>query len=177
MSLRDYLGGEKKRYLEECKTFGGTADGFRERVRAQYAAGPDQFNKYVLDSLMEATTKRWQTPPRDTGSDLFSIGGLVIPEHLTRPSALFVTGEDVEDDEESRFEKVDAAFATVNDLVDDATIKLRKAAQSSAAAERKMKAADEARRRARGNMSMLLSEIADKVVPPKETAGDSLSVS
>jgi hypothetical protein len=172
MSLKDYLGVEKKRYLEECKAFGGTAEGFRDRVRSRYAAGPDEFNKFVLDSLMEATTKRWQAPPRDTGTDLFSIGGLVIPEHLTRPAASFVTGEDVENDD--RFEKVDAAFATVNDLVDDATIKLRKAAQSSAAAERKMKAADEARRRARGNMSTLLSDIADKVTPPKETAGDSL---
>jgi hypothetical protein len=79
---------------------------------------------------------------------------------LTRPAS-YATGADIEEDDEQKFEKVDFKFATVNDLFDDATIKLRKAAQSSAAAEKEMQAADEARRRARGKMSAFLRDITD----------------
>jgi hypothetical protein len=91
---------------------------------------------------------------------LFSIGGFTVPEYLTRPAS-YATGADIEEDDEQKFEKVDFKFATVNDLFDDATIKLRKAAQSSAAAEKEMQAADEARRRARGKMSAFLRDITD----------------
>jgi hypothetical protein len=72
-----------------------------------------------------------------------------------------VTGEDIEEDDEHKFEKVDYRFATVNDLYDDATLKMRKAAQSSASAEIQMRAADTARRRAGGNMSAFLRDVVD----------------
>jgi hypothetical protein len=161
-SLRALLQFEKSRYLEGRKTEGGTAQGFRARIRAQYSRDPTKFEKLVLDALMEATTKTWQAQPRKRGTDLFSIAGIAIPEFLTRPSSEYVDGDDIEDDVESKFEKVHHRFATVNDLYEDATIKMRKAAQSSAAAESEMRVADEARRRAKGKTSALLCELADE---------------
>jgi hypothetical protein len=163
-SLGTLLTFEKKLYLEGAQTNGGTAEGFRNRIRRQYEEEPLKFNSRVLDALMEAATKKWQAPPRKKGPDLFSIGGLIIPETLTRPSrGVILSGEDLEgDDEEELFEKIDHNFATVNDLFEDATIKLRKAAQAGTAAERRMQAYDEARRRARKNMSAFLKDLADK---------------
>lgn len=159
--LSAYLAGQKKKFLLERKQAGGRAAAFREFVGQQYQTEPDYFLKMVLDALMEATTKAWERQPRRKGPDLFSVAGFTIPEFLTRPADGYVSAEDIEDDNEAAFEKVDHEFATVQDFLDDATIKMRKAAQSAAAAEREMKAVDAARRRARGNMSALLVDIAD----------------
>jgi hypothetical protein len=165
-SLRELLGIEKKRYLEDRAEEGGTAEGFRQRIRKQYTKDPTKFVSLVLDALMEATTKKWQEPPRKRGPDLFAVGlpsgeEFIIPEYLTRPAS-YATGDDIDDDDESKFQKVDSKFGTINDLFDDATIKMRKAAQSSAAAEKEMQAADELRRRARGKMSAFLRDVVDK---------------
>jgi hypothetical protein len=160
-NLRDLLRAEKMRYLEARRQQGGTAEGFRQRIRAQYAAEELKFTALVLDALMEAATKSWQAPPRKRGPDLFSISDVTIPETLTRPAAGYVTGDEIEGDAEELFEKVDYRYATVNDLEEDAKIKLRKAAQSSAAAERLMRAVDTARARARGDMSALLKDVCD----------------
>ena len=170
-NLRELLNIEKKRYLEERAAAGGTAAGFRERVRASYQADQMKYVALVLDAVMESATKTWQQAPRKRGPDLFCVAGQTIPEYLTRPAS-FVTGDDIEHDDEEKFEKVDAKFATISDLFDDATIKMRKAAQSSAAAETEMKAADEARRRARGNMAALLREIADPPPASKDKLSD-----
>ena len=127
------------------------------------AHGPTKFAALQFQSLMEATNKNWQRQPRKRGPDLFSIGGLTIPEYLTR--RIFdkpIDGDAIEEDVDETFEKVDHDFATVRDLTDDALIKMRKAAQSSTAAEIEMKAADEARRRAKGNDAMLIRLVADK---------------
>ncbi|UPT91132.1 hypothetical protein HAP41_0000020710 [Bradyrhizobium barranii subsp. apii] len=170
MTLSAILNAQKKLYLEACGPYGGTAKGFRERIKADYRAHELKYTALVLDAVMEASTKNWQAPPRKRGPDLFCISGLTIPETLTRPSS-FATGEGIDDDDEDKFEKVDCKYATVSDLIDDATIKLRKAAQSSAAAEAQMKAADEARRRARGKVTTFLHEIADPPpVSPKPHA-------
>jgi hypothetical protein len=160
-SLRELLQFEKTRYLQSRKEQGGTAEGFRQRVRRQYSRHPDKFDALVLDALMEAATKNWEAQPRKHGPDLFSISSDTVPEFLTRP-ALFVTGEDIETEAESRFEKVHQKYATVNDYREDALIKMRKAAQSSAAAEKQMQAVDEALRRAKGKGSTPLQDIADE---------------
>lgn len=160
-SLRELLSIEKAKYLDSRKEDGGTVEGFRERIRRQYRNSPGDFNAMVLDALMEATTHNWRQPPRKQGPDLFSIAGYTIPEFLTRPAGDdFADGETIENEDDA-FEKVAAKYATVNDLYQDATIKMRKAAQSSAAAELAMKAADQARRRAKGNVSAFLKDIAD----------------
>ena len=110
---------------------------------------------------MEATTKAWQASPRHDGVDLFSINGISLPEFFTRPVNNFATGEEIEADGEESFEKVATNYATVNDMHEDALIKMRKAAQASAAAENKMKLADEARKRAKGRMNVFLRDIVD----------------
>jgi hypothetical protein len=160
-TLSGMLNAQKKLYLEGCGPSGGTAKGFRERINADYRSNELKYSALMLDAVMEATTKNWQAPPRKRGPDLFCISGQTIPETLTRPSSI-VTGDDIDDDDDQKFEKVDCKYATVSDLVDDATIKLRKAAQSSAAAEAQMKVADEARRRAGGQMNMFLRDVADQ---------------
>lgn len=168
-----YLSNEKRNYLEATKQTGGTARGFRELIKRKYEADKDSFLKMALDATMEATTHVWQRAPRRVGPDLFSLAGYTIPEYLTRPRYAVPDAdddaedtEDTEDEEdEDSFEKVAQAYATVQDLVADATLKLRKAAQSATAAEREMKAADEALRRARGVRSALLADIADRALP------------
>lgn len=159
-SLRELLQFEKTRYLLSRKEEGGTAEGFRQRIRRQYGRYPDKFESLVLDALMEAATKNWEMQPRKHGPDLFSISDDIVPEYLTRP-AMFVTGEDIESGNEIRFEKVHQKYATANDYREDALIKMRKAAQSSAAAERQMRAVDEAFRRAKGKGNTPLRDIAD----------------
>jgi hypothetical protein len=168
-SLKQLIAIEKKLYLLEREASGGTAEGFRTRIVKHIvgAEGIDKlkYDKFMLEAVREAATRCWQAQPRKRGPDLFRIGGLVIPETLTRPVS-FVTGDEIEDDDETKFEKVDHMFGTVNDLTDDGMIKLRKSAQASAAANLVMNAADEARRRAKGNMAMFLREVADQPPPP-----------
>lgn len=158
--LSVYLTAQKKQYLVGAKETGGRPKGFRAHIGAQYAEQPAFFGKLVLDALMEAATRTWEQQPRKHGPDLFAINGYEIPEFLTRAAAV-QPDDDEDEDEAEQFEKVDHQFATVNDLYADATLKMRKAAQSSAAAEAEMKAADNARRRARGNLAAYLHDLAD----------------
>jgi hypothetical protein len=160
-SLSGLLLKERAIYLDGCQEDGGTAEGFRQHILQARKQDPQQFDKRTIELLMEAATKAWQHSPRKDGEDLFSIAGVVIPEHLTRPKTCFVTAEELESDEEDSFEKVSSNFATVNDAYEDAIIKMRKAAQASSAAEGKMRMVDEARKRAKGNLSIFLRDIAD----------------
>jgi hypothetical protein len=150
---------EKKKYLVAAEEAGGTAREFRKLIGEQYEADPFKFDSLVLQALLEAATRTWEAKPRNRGPDLFSINEFVIPEYLTRYHRPDEGTDD--DDDELQFEKVDQKFATVDDLYDDATIKMRKAAQSAAAAEEEMRAADEARRRASGNRGAYLKDIVD----------------
>lgn len=159
-SLSSYLEMERKRYLEACEEEGGTARGYREHITGLKAKDPMLFRSWEHEALMEAATKKWETPPRKKGIDLFSINGVEIPEHLTRTTSVKVEMEGEEEEEEG-FEKVDAYYATVNDLQEDAIIGMRNAARASAAAERKMKTVDEAKRRAKWQMDVLLRNISD----------------
>lgn len=161
-TLSGLLNAQKKAYLEECREDGGTAAGFRERIKADYEIHELKYRAMMLDAVMEAATKNWQAQPRKIGPDLFRINGVTIPEFLTRPAS-YVTGDDIaEEADEQKFQKVDHQFATVADWQDDINIKFRKAAQSAAAAEAQAKGFDEARRRAGGKMTTFLKDIADK---------------
>ena len=136
-------------------------------MRNAYAQDETRFTSLVLDALMEATTRKWQEQPRHRGPDLCEINGFTVPEYLTRPTKAYFDAEppavsdDADDADDDRFNKVDKDFATVADLQDDALIKLRNAARAGTKANREMDAADEAMRRARGNASALLRDIAD----------------
>lgn len=156
VKLSTIMRAERSRYLDSRGEKGGDAEGFRLWVKERSDADPRLFSLEALRD--EAATKAWQTPPRNTGPDLFSIGGVEVPEFLTRSSA----GLDSDDlDDDVSFEKVSAKFATVNDRFEDAIIKMRQAARASAAAERTMQQADECRRRARGDMSKFLRDLRD----------------
>jgi hypothetical protein len=159
-SLPEILKFEKDRYLMQCKKTGGTAAGFRKHCVTCHDEEPAKFAKLQREAFLEAATKCWQAQPRKRGPDLFDISGITVPEYLTR-SIGFVDGDDIDDESEEKFEKVHYKFATVSDLYADANIKLRKAGQASAAANRLYTAADEARRRARGKMDALLSALHD----------------
>jgi hypothetical protein len=148
-NLREILKFEKVRYLQSRKEKGGTAEGFRRHCVKQYDADPIKFDKLKGEAFLEAATRQWEAQPRKCGPDLFDFSGQTIPEYLTRAVAL-VDGDDIEEDAEEKFKKVHFKYATVADLYADATINMRNAARASAAAERLMAAADEARRRANG---------------------------
>jgi hypothetical protein len=157
---RDPMAAERPRYLDSCGVDGGTATGFREWIKKRCYEDPRLF---PVDAIRDkAATAAWQAQPRRDGPDLFTIGGVTVPEFLTRPKNGHVDGEDLEDEDgENGFEKVAQQYATVRDRRDDALIKLRKAAQSSAAAEKLMQNADECRRLAHGNMGAFLRDLAD----------------
>jgi hypothetical protein len=157
-SISALLDAERTRYIEKTQEAGGSAEGFRKRIAGQYSRNKLKFESLMFGALMEATTRAWQKQPRKRGPDLFSIAGVVIPEFLTRPTR-HVSGDELDNDE--LFEKISYKFASVRDLRESATIKLRKAAQSSAAAELEMKAADEALRRAGGNEKAFLHDVMD----------------
>jgi hypothetical protein len=155
VTLSQRLAIEKQKYLEQQGEAGGTASGYRNWIYEK----KDQFVDFMSEALGVAATKKWQEPSR-SGPDLFSIAGIPIASYLTRPSASFFTGEDI-DDEDERFEKVDQRFATVNDLREDALIKQRNVTRSAHAAEMKMRAVDEALRRAKGDLRKSLHEVID----------------
>lgn len=156
-SVTKVLRRERAVYLQNCGVTGGSAIGFRKWIEDRAKEDPRLF---PYDGLRdEAATKTWQAQPRKSGPDLFSINGIHIPEFLTRPVKGYVEGDDLEDID--LFEKVAARFATVADLIDDANIKLRNAAKASAAAEVEARTADEARRRARGDVARFLRDLKD----------------
>lgn len=161
-SLPELLKIEKAKYLKDAAERGGTAGGFRDWIRNEYVAEPEKFNALVPQALMEAATRTWQAQPRKHGPDLFSFaGGFWALESYTRPSSRYVGEDGIENDDEERFEKVSCWFATVDDAYEDATIKMHKAEQATAAAEDRMKAADAARAKAHGNRKTFLRDLAD----------------
>lgn len=158
-NLDELIKFERELYLEKRKQHGGDAAGFRKWIINRYGEEPDKY----LEALAAAADKGWRQRPREVGDDLFSIKDMKVAQYLTRPKSGAVEGDDIEDDEDTGtvFQKVHCKYATVADLEADATIKLRKAAQSSASAERKMKQVDEARKRARGDVSKFIRDLAD----------------
>lgn len=149
----------KIKYLEECGSEGGTNEGFRQYARAEYAREPEWFASRVLDGVVSAVNRNWSARPRKRGDDLFSIAGYVVPETLTRPS---VEGGEIDFDNERSFKKVHVRFATVQDLIDEGTIKTRKASQTKRAADELVSVGNEALRRAGGNRAALLKDVADR---------------
>ena len=161
-SIGSILRREKEIYLDTCDEDGGTAEGFRRHVLKVQDDDPLQFNKRLTEILMEASTKAWQARPRIHGPDLFSFNGIPIPTHLTTPNRGHVNADEIESDDETRFRKVSAKYATVQDYHDSATIHSRKAAEAGAAVAREWRGVDEALSRANGDMSVFLRDIADK---------------
>lgn len=156
-NLKQLIRFEKEEYLEEQGTEGGTAKGFRDRIIARYGEVPDKY----IEALAAVADGGWREQPRKVGPDLFSIAKMTIPEYLTRSKQHYVSAADLELEDQDEFEQVKHVYATVNDLIDDSHIKLRKAGQAAAAAEVRAKQADEARRRARGDLSKFLKDLAD----------------
>jgi hypothetical protein len=156
-NLKQLIRFEKKLYLADQATEGGSAAGFRKRIIEKYGDEPDKY----IEALAEAADRGWRQPPRKAGPGLFSIDSDAVPEYLTRPNRRYFSGDDLEADDEEAFEQVDHLSATVNDQIDDAQIKLRQAARGSATAEGRAKQADEARRRAKGDVSKFLKDLAD----------------
>jgi len=149
---------ERSKYLATQETTGGTASGFRQWVRKAVEADPRIFPADALRD--EAATKAWETQPRKKGPDLLSVAGIDIPEYLTRHRRGFTEGD--VDEIEDLFEKIDSRFATVDDYLEDAMVKLRNAARASASAERQAAHADQCLRLARFDRAARLRDLADK---------------
>jgi hypothetical protein len=169
--LSQYLKAERESYLYGEGATGGTAENFRKRIAKKAKEEPAKFEAMVLDAWMEASTRAWQKPPKRRDPDMFSIGGMALPEFFVR-RRMPETWDEEDDSSDPEamdqfLEKVHCDFATVADAYADATIKMRKAAQASAAAEEDMKLADLARRRSRGRLEARLVELVD---PPRKAA-------
>lgn len=165
--LREILKFEKNTYIDGRGTEGGSAPGWRRHIGkfadALEASEPVKTAALNREAFIEAAMRTWETVARKVGPDLFSGREGIVPEYLTRPASNYDgddEGVDCGDDEtEERYEKVHQRHATVADLYADATIKMRKAAQSSAAAEKQMRLGDEFLRRAGGDMAAFLRDI------------------
>lgn len=156
--LRVHLDVTLSQYIDISGNDGGDAAGYRDFLHKSLAERPDIVQGHLSELIDAAANTAWRRKPRDRGPDLFSIAGVTCPEYLTRPDA----GSLAEGDEHGEgFRKVGQRHATVNDLADDAKIKARKAAEAGAAAAKRYQMADEARRRAKGNMATFLKDIAD----------------
>jgi hypothetical protein len=158
-NLNSRLKEELTRYLDAQGTDGGTSAGFRAWIIKRIGGETDLY----IEALAGAADKTWRIPPKQADLDQFILNGMVWAEFLTRRvKGHYVTGDDIDaDDEEEMFERVAIQYATVQDAIDNATIKLRKGAQAVASAERLSRQADEALRRAKGNPSKFLRDLAD----------------
>jgi hypothetical protein len=161
MTIAGFIAERKEKYIENGKRKGGNRAGFLDFLKKDFNKDAGPFVKLAFEMLMESGIRGWERPPRKRGPDLFSINEYTVPDTLTRPAHDYANADDLDDEHGPAFEKVSQKYAVVQDLIDDATIKLRKAAQSSATAEREMKAADEALRRAHGDRNKALRDIAD----------------
>jgi len=151
-SLNEFLKFAKKQYIVSRADKGGTAKGFRDYIAfmLQEDDGIGLAKKWAFAAFMEAASKTWEAQPRKRGPDLFATpGGFTFAESFTRRSAV-----DPDD-----FEKVDQQFATIQDVYYDAELKMAKAQESVAAADRQITAADEIKELAGGDTSIFLRDI------------------
>lgn len=150
MSLRQRALEEREKYLFAQGQAGGSAAGFRDWFDKAMA-----LEEFAARQALDAVADRaWEAQPRKRGPDLFSLAGAPLPEAITRRA--LVSSEDGDD-----FEKVHQSFATVQDLLDDATIKEHNADRVVDAAAERRRQAETARRRAKGDLSMFLKDLAD----------------
>jgi hypothetical protein len=159
--VRALMQIELDKLLKKKGKAGASAADWRKHLSGLYHDDPATFEALTLQLLLEAGDKNWRKPPRVDGPDLFSVAGVTIASYLTRPISAYVDAKDVADESQDQFQKVSVEFATIADAKDDMQIKMRKAAQSSAAAERLAQAVDEMVKRAKGKMSTLIKSVAD----------------
>jgi hypothetical protein len=157
--LRRMLRIDRDTYLNEQKQSGGTAAGYRERIKEK----GDGYKDLLQEGLLISATAIWEEQPRRKGPDLFSIAGMAIPSRLTR---LRIRPEDEEAEseepgDEDKFEKVSTEFATAYDYEQDWIIHMRKSVEAAAAAAEQGRIVDEIRRRAKGKMDTPLRDIKD----------------
>jgi hypothetical protein len=127
---------ERTRYIESCGKEGGHAAGFREWIANVCEEDPRLYPYEAMRN--EAATKAWQAQPRRRGPDLFTVAGIAIPEFLTR------RGRGFTDEDDDGFE-----------------IKILKAADATAAARLQYQNYEVMLRKAGGDWSVLLKDLAD----------------
>ena len=130
LTLSKFLDIEFTKYLDQRKEVGGNCSGFLSFVTEGMKDDPPKYLGFFYEAVREAAKRRWEKTPRQSGPDLFSINGETEPSHYTRLASRYVDGEELENKGEDGFEKVAQQYATINDMRDDALIKMRKAAQS-----------------------------------------------
>jgi hypothetical protein len=144
---------ERTRYIESCGKEGGHAAGFREWIANVCEEDPRLYPYEAMRN--EAATKAWQAQPRRRGPDLFAVAGIAIPEFLTR------RGRGFTDEDDDGFVKVAAQYATLQTYHEDAEIKILKAADATAAARLQYQNYEVMLRKAGGDWSVLLKDLAD----------------
>jgi hypothetical protein len=154
-------------YLEVRKEEGGTAAGWRDFALKKLEEEKETLAAYKTELIVYGLMKKWRDRPRTLGPDIFSIAGVPIPEFVTRTArgVDYADGDDIESEDEVKFEKVDHRYATVNDLMEQTDIFLVNAARVAARASLFVNARDAAFKRARGDRNVLLRDLADSSAP------------
>jgi hypothetical protein len=160
---RPFLRRLKDRYLDAVKSDGGFLEEWKRQVHDQAREDPNFFKPLhsgLLDIAMEdvwrdhakkTTDDDDDDEDDDDQRDLFQIAGINI-----KPELRF-RDDDVPGGHRTALRK----YATVAHLFSQAEITAEKARQNSEAAERQLKAANEALRRAKGRSAELLVNVRD----------------
>lgn len=155
-ALTALLKVKKREYLDECRTLGGDANAYRQRIQNDYRENPEAWSDHVAMAIDKAAKAEWEREggPVVTGQgELFEIAGRPIPETLTIPDP----------QAPRQYRKVLTTHATIQQRGEDAMVKMRNAAKASAAAHADWQQYEVALERANGNAQEFLLEFVDPI--------------
>jgi hypothetical protein len=167
--LTTALKKERLAWLNKRGTTAGTGRLFRAHVVMMRSdptiavlKGVDWERLFADHAAADAADHAWRSPLQET---LFQTDGIREPKTYTRP-AEGSFGDDLEQEHES-YEQIAFEFASIKDDRADADIRMRKAAEATAAAYTRIKSNDIKRRRAKGDDSVPVKDVTDDKWNPK----------
>jgi hypothetical protein len=153
-SLKAQLRSHRDAYLRRKGTAAGYAAEAKQELIAEYDRTPDAWREYILEALLGTYDSVWREDTDDEKDDdgrQFILAGFPIRRHLRFPAAGVPGG----------YLTVLSEFATVRQLDASARLKLSKANEAQSRALQEMIVAEEAIRRAGGDLDKLLYDVVD----------------
>lgn len=147
--LKPVIREKKHIYLDRVGKAGGDKEQFRRLIDDDFQTHPENYN--VRAAVLEAADRVWDENEKMEGDDLFTLNGVKMAQTYTYPDAAA----------DGKFRKIAFKYSSIFHLREDAIITIRSGGEIVTAGEAKMKLADEALRRARGNPAALLSTVVD----------------
>jgi hypothetical protein len=153
--LNNFIRKDLDIYFDIKKGAGGHLAEFLHQELERLLGNPEQHKKFLADAFGSAIVNVWREGEGGDDEDEKALqlcfDGITVPQRLRYRDESVPGG----------YTTVLARYATVGQLDASARLKLTKANESQSAALRDMHAAEEAIKRAGGNMSVLLSDISD----------------